>query len=272
MDYLRDSQSKSRCDAFDFAPYGGKSKKGGVQNACYPPQAGADLRQQLQPFAADFRFERGKASDVSAGMRKTLNQTGAYRVDNDYEYDWDAASCPLQRSRCQCAVGHDHVRRQGHELRGVSAPDQGLRRPSDSRSEYCVPLSNPASEGPAEEPRRGPVLPDRSRHLRSTRQSAAPAPLAARAPRAAKPPLRRRATRGTRGALSRSFPRKRQSRGHGPRLWVPAFAGTNGVRERGASFDHLVGAGKQHWRHVKRECSRGFEIDDQLERRRLENR
>src|SRR5262249_45611011 len=121
MDYLRDSQSKSRCDAFDFAPYGGKSKKGGVQNACYPPQAGADLRQQLQPFAADFRFERGKASDVSAGMRKTLNQTGTYRVDNDYEYDWDAASYPLQRGRCQCAVGHDHVRRQGHELRGVSA-------------------------------------------------------------------------------------------------------------------------------------------------------
>src|SRR5262249_6711331 len=105
----------------DFAPYGGKSKKGGVQNAGYPPQAGADLRQQLQPFAADSRFERGKASDVSAGMRKTLNQTGTYRVDNDYEYDWDAASCPLQRSRCQCAVGHDHVRRQGHELGGVSA-------------------------------------------------------------------------------------------------------------------------------------------------------
>src|SRR5215831_8006619 len=122
MDHLRDSQPKSRCDALDFAPYGGKSKKGGVQNACYPPQAGADLRQQLQPLAADFRFERGKASDVSAGMRKTLNQTGAYRVDNDYEYDWDAASCPLQRSRCQCAVGHDHVRRQGHELRRVDAP------------------------------------------------------------------------------------------------------------------------------------------------------
>src|SRR6516162_11774046 len=95
MDYLRDSQPKSRCDALDFAPYGGKSKKGGVQNACYSRQAGADLRQQLQPFAADFRFERGKASDVSAGMRKTLNQTGTYRVDNDYEYDWDAASCPL---------------------------------------------------------------------------------------------------------------------------------------------------------------------------------
>ena len=37
-------------------------------------------------------------------------------------------------------------------------------------------------------------------------------------------------------------------------------------------FDHLVGAGEQHWRHVKQECSRGFEIDDQLERRRLENR
>src|SRR5262245_44367790 len=118
---LRDSQPKSRCDALDFAPYGAKSKKGGVQSACYPPQAGADLRQQLQPFAADFRFERSKASDVSAGMRKTLNQTGTYRVDNDYEYDWDAASCPLQRSRCQCAVGHDHVRRQGHELRDVSA-------------------------------------------------------------------------------------------------------------------------------------------------------
>src|SRR6516225_502714 len=38
------------------------------------------------------------------------------------------------------------------------------------------------------------------------------------------------------------------------------------------SFNHLIGTGKQHWRHVKQECSRGFEIDDQLERRRLENR
>jgi hypothetical protein len=32
-----------------------------------------------------------------------------------------------------------------------------------------------------------------------------------------------------------------------------------------ASFDHLVGAREQRWRHVETEGLRGFEIDDQLD-------
>jgi hypothetical protein len=32
-------------------------------------------------------------------------------------------------------------------------------------------------------------------------------------------------------ALSRSFPRKRESRGHDSGPWVPAFAGTSGINQ-----------------------------------------
>jgi hypothetical protein len=35
--------------------------------------------------------------------------------------------------------------------------------------------------------------------------------------------------------------------------------------QRGASFDHLVGAGEKHWRHGKAECTRGLEVDEELE-------
>ena len=42
--------------------------------------------------------------------------------------------------------------------------------------------------------------------------------------------------------------------------------------QRGASFDHLVGAGEKHWRHGKAECTRGLEVDDELEFGRLLDR
>jgi hypothetical protein len=34
---------------------------------------------------------------------------------------------------------------------------------------------------------------------------------------------------------------------------------------RGVSFDHLVGAGEQRWRHVKAQKPRRWQIDDQVE-------
>jgi len=37
-------------------------------------------------------------------------------------------------------------------------------------------------------------------------------------------------------------------------------------------LDHLIGAGKQRGRHVQSDRFRGFEVDDQLERRRLFHR
>src|SRR5262249_57579698 len=106
-------------------------------------------------------------------------------------------------------------------------------------------------------------LPDRFGQPRSTRRCAASGPPAAPVPRAATPP-RRRGVIGTRAAPSRSFPRKRESRGHIPWLWVPAFAGTNGVAARGGSFDHLVGEQLHRIRDGNAEHWRPSEIDDQL--------
>src|SRR5216683_6321581 len=42
-----------------------------------------------------------------------------------------------------------------------------------------------------------------------------------------------------------------------------------GCRNRGVSFDHLVGLGEDRWRDGEAERLRSLEIDDQLERGRL---
>src|SRR5262245_55540204 len=96
-------------------------------------------------------------------------------------------------------------------------------------------------------------------------RSAAPCPPAANTRRAATR-RRRRAAPGMRGALSRSFPRKRESKGRRPWPWVPAFAGTNGCRPFGAgSLDHLVGAGGERRRNVEAERFGGLGVYNQLE-------
>src|SRR5262249_31084811 len=61
-----DLESKSGRRVFNRAPYSDKSFKAGVQNARYPAETGRDLFEQLQPFAADFRFECAEPGNVAS--------------------------------------------------------------------------------------------------------------------------------------------------------------------------------------------------------------
>jgi hypothetical protein len=62
----RHLESKSRGHILNRAPYPSKSSETGVQNACHPPETGRYFFEQLQPFAADFRFESAEPGNVSS--------------------------------------------------------------------------------------------------------------------------------------------------------------------------------------------------------------
>src|SRR5262249_36894941 len=51
-----------------------------------------------------------------------------------------------------------------------------------------------------------------------------------------------------------------------------ALASTTSHERAAASLDYLVGACEQHWRHFEPERLGGFEVNDQLELRRLLHR
>src|SRR5262249_19550698 len=45
-------------------------------------------KQQFQPFRTEAVLEPGKASDVAAQPRQTLDETGTDRIDDGGEHDW----------------------------------------------------------------------------------------------------------------------------------------------------------------------------------------
>ena len=68
---------------------------------------------------------------------------------------------------------------------------------------------------------------------------------------------------------------------HADQLWLPPkpeFVGVSGISRRmrrgktASLFDHLVGAGEQHGRHLDAERLRGRQVDDEIELGRLLDR
>ena len=153
-----------------------------------------DLLEQLQPFPAHAVFESHETGGVAARPRQAVDEAGADRIGDDREHDRHGAGRLQQRPHGRGAMGQDDVGRERGQFRRVSANVGGIGSwPSGCRSARCGRWSSPIAPAPAGTPRRGPEIPDRPRLRAGARRCAASARPAARAPRAATLPPRRRA-------------------------------------------------------------------------------
>ena len=75
--------------------------------------------EQLKPFRAQGEFERGKSSNVAAGLRQARDEASANGITHVYEYNRDGSRCLLQRTHGRIAVRQNRVRRQRNELRRI---------------------------------------------------------------------------------------------------------------------------------------------------------
>ena len=152
-----------------------------------------DLLEQLQPFAAQAVFERMKPVALPPGRARLSTKpapTGSVTITNT-----------IGTVRVACSNGRDVPRQLARMTSGASATNSAayLRmgrhrpRPSGSRSARCGRRSSPIAAAPAGTPRGGPALPDRPRPRMQHADAPHPLAPAARAPRAATPPPRRRA-------------------------------------------------------------------------------
>src|SRR5215472_4305003 len=87
------------------------------------------LFQELQPLGAEFDPKRRKARYVAAGMRKTPDETGRYRIRTDPADNRDCA-CGFLSDDYGWAVGEDDINGQADQLFGH--PRQ-LKSPAESR-------------------------------------------------------------------------------------------------------------------------------------------
>jgi hypothetical protein len=67
-----------------------------IEHECSVRYAGRDLLEQLQPFACHRGFEIDETGEVTSGLRQACDEAGAYRVDDDHEYDRDCPGLPLK--------------------------------------------------------------------------------------------------------------------------------------------------------------------------------
>ena len=97
----------------------------GIPNDRRSFHARRDLLEQLQPFRAEAVFIRHEAGDVSAGVRKALDETSADRIGNNSEHDRHGAGGPVQRHN-GIAAGQDDVRAECDQFRCVSTTALGI--------------------------------------------------------------------------------------------------------------------------------------------------
>ena len=160
----------------------------------HPRHARRDLFEQLQPFRGEAEFIRGKTGGVPARARQARDDAHGDRVADVREHDGHGAGRLLQCLNAWGGRGQNDVRRERQKLLGISVKATGIAR--------CPAIVDPhvAAVGPAQLLQ--PLLESREARLSfrivrgEVHEHADPphrARPAARAPRAATPPPRRRA-------------------------------------------------------------------------------
>ena len=154
-----------------------------------------DLLEQLQPFAAASSYSNdSNAGDVAARPREAVDEAGADRIGASHEHDRHRCGCRLCSGADVAAVADDErpARAQPIPPRACECA-RHRRRPNGCRSRTLRPSAQPNSRRPLQKRReaglsvrtvRSPAMSTPTRRIRSA---------AARAPRAATPPPRRRA-------------------------------------------------------------------------------
>src|SRR5262249_38385116 len=112
---------QQRSGALDCRELANSDGQIGITNNSRSPHARRDLLQQLKPFDAEAVFEIDEAGGITAWPSETRDETGAHRIGNIHEHDWDGAGRPKQRTHGRSASGQDDIRRQLDQLRHISA-------------------------------------------------------------------------------------------------------------------------------------------------------
>src|SRR5215204_2206561 len=80
------------------------------------PDAGRDLLQKLEPFAAHRRLDIGEAGDAAAGPRQARREFLADRIGHGDEHDWDRAGRRQEGLDGSRAPGEERVGLQAYEF------------------------------------------------------------------------------------------------------------------------------------------------------------
>ena len=155
--------------------------------------AGRDLFEQLQPFPADAVFEIRETGGVAARPRQAIDKAGADRIGGLRNTIGTVRVACCNGRHGRAASGQDDVRRERDQFGRVFANVVGFARGPAVVDPHVAAVGPAQLLQPLQECRDAGLSFRIVRGRLRARRCAAPALAAARAPRAATPPPRRRA-------------------------------------------------------------------------------